>query len=222
MSRTSFKFFIVPRLLKWLLSLVVMTCRFKYHDKQTYESLLASAKPFVIVLWHDCSTIAGWAMKNQPVTVMVSNSRDGEYVARLSELLRIPTLRGSTSKGAGRAILSAMKVLRQNKPVAITPDGPRGPRYQLQHGCLWLAASCQSPIIHFHIEATRQWQLRGWDKHRFPKPFSTIHVRFTPQITVQRTELETNIEQVVDQVQTKMLANVRATRTLAGYKAQEK
>lgn len=216
MSKTPLKFVIVPRLIKWLLSSIVVTCRFKYHNRDAYDSLISAGKPFVAVVWHDCSTIAGWAMKNQPVTIMVSDSRDGEYVSRLSNLLGIRTLRGSSSKGGGRAMMSVLRLLRKNKPIAITPDGPRGPRYQLQHGCLWAAALNNVPIIHLHVEATRQWRLRSWDQHQIPKPFSTIHVSFAPEVRVDRSELDANIDEAAQKVRAVMLSNVLATQALAG------
>jgi len=212
--RSSFKFFIVPLLLKWLLLLLVMTCRVRYHNKDQYDQLLADEKPFVMCLWHDCSTIAGWVMRNSPVTVMVSDSRDGEYVSRFSNLMGIKTMRGSTSRGAGKVIKAALKLLARKQPIAVTPDGPRGPRYKLQSGALWFAASSGSPIIGMHIQATREWVFKSWDQHRFPKPFSTIHVRFADALTIERERLEQDLTAVTAEVEAVMMHNVATTADL--------
>lgn len=165
-------------------------------------------------MWHNCSTIAGWVMRNQNVTVMVSDSRDGEYVSRFANLFGINTMRGSTSSGSAKAVRAALRLIYSHKPIAITLDGPRGPKYKMQHGALWFAASGKVPIVPMHIEASRQWVLKSWDGHLFPKPFSTIHVGFGDPIFIERDALEENIEKVALDVEEKMMANVATIRAL--------
>ena len=152
-------------------------------------------------------------MRGGKVTVMVSDSRDGEYVSRFANLFGIQTMRGSTSSGSAKAVRAALKLIFKRKPIAITLDGPRGPKYKMQHGALWFAASGKVPIIPMHIEASRQWVLKSWDAHLFPKPFSTIHVSFGNPIFVERESLEQNIEQAALDVEEKMMANVSAVQT---------
>lgn len=151
-------------------------------------------------------------MRDGKVTVMVSESKDGEYVSRLANLFGIETMRGSTSSGSAKAVRAALKLIYKHKPIAITLDGPRGPKYKMQHGALWFAASGKVPIIPMHIEASRQWVLRSWDGHRFPKPFSTIHIGFGDPIFIERSLLEKNIEAVALEVETQMVANVRSVQ----------
>ena len=205
------KYIVIPYLLKWVLSCVFLTCKVRFHNKEQYDEILAANKPFILCLWHDCSTIAGWVMRNSPVTVMVSDSRDGEYVARFSKIMGINTIRGSTSKGAGKAVKAGLRLLAKKKPIAITPDGPRGPRYKMQAGALRFATSSHSPIIPVHIKATREWQFNSWDKQCFPKPFSTIHVRYANQIMLDREEVEADIEKVADSIEKEMMSNLSKT-----------
>jgi len=115
-----------------------------------------------------------------------------------------------SSSGSEKAIRSALRLLAQKKSIAITPDGPRGPRYKMKSGALWFAASSRSPIIPLHIESTRQWVFNSWDKHTFPKPFSTIHVRIGDPILLQREDLESDIDKVTNHVEQCMMANVEA------------
>ncbi len=213
--KSSFKVFIVPLLIKWLGSLIVLTCRIRYVNDHAYREYLNEKKPFVSCLWHDCSTMAGWVMRNSPVTVVVSESRDGEYVSRFANLMGIKTIRGSTSRGAGKAVKAGLRVLRAGLPLAITPDGPRGPRYQFQHGALWFAAACQAPIIPVHIKASRAWELNSWDRQTFPKPFSSINVVFGDPINIERERLELELQSVVDQVHADMMLVVDAASRFA-------
>jgi len=207
--RTPIKFIIVPYLMKFIMVLITATCRVRRHNQSVYDDLLRSNGSFVLCMWHNCSTIAGWAMRSSKITVMVSESRDGEYVSRLANLFGIETMRGSTSSGSAKAIRAGLRLVYGHKPIAITLDGPRGPKYKMQHGALWFAASGKVPILPMHIEANRQWVLKSWDNHRFPKPFSTIHIGFGDPIFVERAALEENIEKVALEVESKMMANVR-------------
>ena len=206
--RRSYKYVIIPYLLKWVLSALFLTCRVRVHNSAEYDQMLKSGEPFVLCLWHDCSTAAGLVMRKSAVTVMVSDSRDGEYVARFSQLLGINTIRGSTSKGAGKAVKAGLKLLRNKKPLAITPDGPRGPRYKMQAGALKFAASVRAPLIPMHIKATREWELNSWDRQCFPKPFSTIHVRYAKSIVINKELLESDTEETVRSVEEAMMNNL--------------
>jgi len=194
--------------------LITASCRVRYHNKQAFDQRLQADQPFVLSMWHNCSTIAGWAMRGNNVTVMVSDSKDGEYVSRLANLFGISTMRGSTSSGSAKAVREALRLIRANKPIALTLDGPRGPKYKMQHGALWFAASSQTPIIPMHIEASRQWVLKSWDGHRFPKPFSTIHIGFGDPVFVERSAVEEDIEQEALKIEDKMMHNVRNVQSL--------
>ncbi|MEO0367314.1 MAG: lysophospholipid acyltransferase family protein [Pseudomonadota bacterium] len=202
------KFVVIPRLFKWVGSLIVMTCRRNMINDGAYQQRVKTNQPFVLCLWHDCSTMAGWVMRGSPVTVIVSASRDGEYVSRFANLMGIKTIRGSTSRNAGIVVKSGLKVLRAGRPLGITPDGPRGPRYRAQIGALRFAAMTQCPIIPMHIKASREWALNSWDRQTFPKPFSRINVAFGDPIYVTSDELEQNSEQYIADFEAAMMGNV--------------
>lgn len=170
--------------------------------------MLENKQPFVIGMWHNCSTICAPILKNSDVTVMISDSRDGEYVARLAMLYGLRAMRGSSSKGAAKAVREGISVLRNNRAIAITPDGPRGPRYKVQSGLLRFAAAGNAPILPVHIEASRQWELNSWDKQIYPKPFSTIHVAFGAPLMVDPQRLLDEPEQLIQEVEDVLLENV--------------
>lgn len=193
--------------MKWCMQLIGLTCRVRWHNREALDQFTTNQQPFVLGMWHNCSTICGWVMRDQGMAVMISDSRDGEYIAKLCTLFGNKTIRGSSSKGALKAMYSAIKLLYKKQPVAITPDGPRGPRYKLQGGILWLAAAGKAPVLPLHIESSRQWVLNSWDQHCFPKPFSTIHVSFGTPTTVEQTAFNDNLEELTQQVEDAMMAN---------------
>ena len=207
-----FKLFIIPFLIRVIMGLITLTCRVRWVNKDAYQQAMQSDQAFILSMWHNSCTIAAWVMKGSRITVMVSDSKDGEYVSRLAGYFGINTIRGSSSSGSEKAIRSALRLLAQKKPIAITPDGPRGPIYKMKSGALWFAASSKSPIIPLHIESSRQWVFNSWDKHCFPKPFSTIYVGVGDPIYLEREELETDIDQVMLQVEEKMMHNVTTVR----------
>lgn len=199
--------------------LITLTCRIRWHNKETLEALSEGDAAWIVSMWHNCSTFAPWAMRNRGITCMVSASRDGEYVARLGALFGNKTVRGSSSKGSSAATRAVLKLLRKGEPIAMTPDGPRGPKYAVQPGVLFLAAAGRSPIVPLHIEASRQWVLNSWDNHRLPKPFSTIHIGIGKPTMVERDLLKQQPELAAKMVQEAMMDNVNHLKEQAQNKA---
>lgn len=106
---------------------------------------------------------------------MASASNDGRIAAKVVELFGNETLKGSSSRGGAKVLFLMVKGLKAGKTGAVTPDGPRGPLYQLQAGVISIAQKSGKPLVPFHTESTRQWIFeKSWDKHKLPKPFSTI------------------------------------------------
>ncbi|MFT5571800.1 MAG: lysophospholipid acyltransferase (LPLAT)-like uncharacterized protein [Cryomorphaceae bacterium] len=206
--RTPLKLLIVPYLIKGLMMLITMTCRVRWHNKELLQQLAEEDRAAIFSFWHNCSTFAPWAMRDRGYTCMVSASRDGEYVARLGALFGNNTVRGSSSKGSAGATRKILKLLRQGNMVALTPDGPRGPKYQVQSGIVFLAASASVPIVPLHIEANRQWVLNSWDNHLFPKPFSTIHIGLGKPIMIDQVLVKEQPENAIEIVRVAMMSNV--------------
>lgn len=115
---------------------------------------------------------------------MISQHKDGEFIAKNIENFSINTIRGSTFKGAIDVIRQAFRVLEQGDDVAITPDGPRGPYHSISDGSVSIAQKKQVPILLLNYEASRFWRFKSWDKMILPKPFSTIKYRISKPINV--------------------------------------
>ena len=97
----------------------------------------------------------------------------------------IDAVRGSSSRGGIKALLSLKKWINNGYDVAITPDGPRGPRYVLAPGLILLAQKTQAGILPVRVEYSSFWRLKSWDQFQIPKPFSKVIIIFEPLQTIE-------------------------------------
>ncbi len=114
---------------------------------------------------------------SHPIAVMISEHFDGELIAKTIAYFGLDSIRGSSKKGGAKVLIQAMKRMRAGEDIAITPDGPRGPRHSVAPGIVKLAQKMDAYIVPFHYDADRFWQLGSWDRFEIPKPFSTLTYR---------------------------------------------
>ncbi|HEX9218970.1 MAG TPA: DUF374 domain-containing protein, partial [Gemmatimonadaceae bacterium] len=107
-----------------------------------------------------------------------SEHRDGELVARAASSLGFGLIRGSSTRGADRALISIVRELQAGREVAITPDGPRGPAAKFAPGALVAAQRSDSFILPVVAVADRAWRLRSWDRFMIPKPFARVTIAY--------------------------------------------
>ena len=142
------------------------------------------ARPIIYSFWHNCMIPAMYLCRDLQIRVMSSDSFDGEYTGRIMQKFGFVKVRGSSSKGAIRALLGMRRELEQGWTVAFTIDGPKGPRYVAKPGPVVLARSTGIPMAAFHIALDRAWILKTWDGCMIPKPFTRALLRVSRQIPV--------------------------------------
>ena len=138
----------------------------------------ADGRPFVFAFWHGQILPMLWQHRGEGQSVLISSHRDGEIIARIAEGLGYRTIRGSTSRGAGRALLSLVRELERGSEVAVTPDGPRGPARKFALGALIAAHRADVPIVALGARASRAWRLKSWDGFMIPKPFARVTITY--------------------------------------------
>ena len=141
------------------------------------HNLIETAAGCVTVTWHNRLLFfpAVFPQKARIRTVaVVSASRDGQYVSDLISFFGIKAMRGSSKKGGANALLGATRALQDGFNVSFTPDGPRGPKYTMSRGPIYLASAHTTRIIPISINASRYWSIKSWDNFQIPKPFSTL------------------------------------------------
>ncbi|MEO8578926.1 MAG: lysophospholipid acyltransferase family protein [Gemmatimonadales bacterium] len=157
---------------------LALTWRVRVVNAAAVEYVRAAKKPFIFTLWHGQLLPLLWQHRNQGVAILISEHRDGELVARAATSLGLRLIRGSTTRGGDRALISIVRELKGGGEVAITPDGPKGPARRFAPGALIAAQRSDSYIIPVVAVADRAWQLKSWDRFMIPKPFARVTVAY--------------------------------------------
>ena len=141
---------------------------------------------------------------------LISPSRDGDMLAGFVQRFGFGAARGSSSRRGASAILQLTDVLEKGGAVAITPDGPRGPRYELGGGIVLLAQRSGVPVFPLNLEYSSCWRLKSWDRFILPKPFSTVRVIVGPPHRVRATSTDEEFEAERLRLQETMMSLVEA------------
>ncbi len=144
--------------------------------------------PCIFALYHNrmigaAGAAAPWLVF-RPGVVLTSASDDGATVAAAMQCFGLGSVRGSSSRRGAAALVTLKKAIKTGQHVCITPDGPRGPCYQIQPGIVKLASVTGVPIIPFLVTYERYWSLKSWDRFQIPKPFSQGKVTFGKEIRI--------------------------------------
>jgi lysophospholipid acyltransferase (LPLAT)-like uncharacterized protein len=127
-----------------------------------------------------------YSYRGRRISVLVSQSKDGELIARTVARLGIDSSRGSSSRGGIAGMRSLLRKAAEGWDIAFTPDGPRGPLREVQPGVILAAAATGLPILPVAIAASRAKLLRSWDRFIVPLPFSTVHFAYGEPLVVER------------------------------------
>jgi lysophospholipid acyltransferase (LPLAT)-like uncharacterized protein len=158
------------------ISVLCRTLTWKVEGAEHYERIIQSGRQPIIAFWHGRILPATWFFRNRGIVALTSANFDGQWIARVIEQLGNRTVAGSSSRGGARALIQLKRESMRGHPVAFALDGPRGPARIPQPGAMWLAAATGNPILPFHAESSRHWQLSSWDRTQVPRPFSRVAI----------------------------------------------
>ena len=161
--------------------LLFRTLRVRITDRAGLTSA-TEPRPLFYVFWHNRMLMMPYIFERyvrpRPAAALTSASKDGEFVAAIVRRFGIRAVRGSSSRRGGQALVEMRRLLRQDYIVGVTPDGPRGPRAELQSGVVKLAQLTGAPILPVHVRYSHCWRLKTWDSFMIPRPFSSVEVTF--------------------------------------------
>lgn len=137
--------------------------------------------PVAIVLWHNRLFLAAEIVRRyrqgRPAYALVSASQDGAWLTAFFNLVGLGTVRGSSSRLGREAATALVETLRAGHDVGITPDGPRGPCYEVKPGAVIVPRRTGAPLVLVGAEFSSAWRLGSWDRFYIPKPFSRVRMR---------------------------------------------
>jgi lysophospholipid acyltransferase (LPLAT)-like uncharacterized protein len=195
------------RMLDWW----ARTLRYEIVDRSNLTSTPVTEN-YVGALWHNRLLLISYVLKrfapHRPGAGLISASRDGDLIAPLVERFGFQAVRGSSSRLGATGMLELVGILAAGRDVLLTPDGPRGPVYELGPGIILLAQKSGAPIQPINLEFSSCWRLNSWDRFILPRPFSKVRVIFGPLHHVKSTTTPEEFEAERVRVQDAMMALV--------------
>ncbi|MEZ5284491.1 MAG: lysophospholipid acyltransferase family protein [Vicinamibacterales bacterium] len=163
--------------------------------------------------WHGRIVHGTAHFRHRGIVVITSENFDGEWIARIIRRFGFGTARGSSSRGARKALLQLVRDSRASR-TAFTVDGPRGPARVAQPGAGWLSKATGNPVIPFHAEAAAHWSLRSWDRTQIPKPFTTIALVIGDPFVVPRDSGDAELDEYRRRLERELAACEERCRAL--------
>jgi lysophospholipid acyltransferase (LPLAT)-like uncharacterized protein len=153
-----------------------------------WHQVRGSGRPVVIMSWHEALLPVLWHHRAQGISAIMSAGRDGQHLAAFARRIGYRIIPGSSSRGGARALLRAVRTLREGRVVGFTPDGPRGPRRVIKPGVLLAAQRGGGLVVPVHAEAHPAWRLASWDTMLIPKPFAKVRIAYGAPFFVEAGE----------------------------------
>lgn len=185
--RTNLRLQIAGILGHGMLGSLFLTLRYRVTGAEHLERLRETGKPVIFVFWHGQMLPLVHLYRNEGSVVLVSEHGDGEYITQILRRYRFGTVRGSSTHGAVKGLKGMIRAARRGRDLALTPDGPQGPRFRFKAGALMVAQVTGLPILPVATGATAAWWMSSWDRFMLPKPFSRVNVEYgTPHLIPRR------------------------------------
>lgn len=151
------------------------TLRFRYRPvdgRDRHPHRVPPEERYIYAFWHETILLPAFHYGRPDCYALISQHADGQLIAEACRHLGFRTVRGSTRRGGIEATRELLRVGKKGNHVGVTPDGPRGPRRQVQPGIIYLASRTGLPIIPVGVGFRRPWRMRSWDRFALPRPWS--------------------------------------------------
>ena len=204
--------FVIKRILTPIvfgyMQIVAWTSHWRIIKRRQIDDIRTYNKPVIFAFWHNQLVLMPSWYKNsfpeKPLSVLISKSKDGEYIQKVIDYFKFSIVRGSSRRGGDKALLGLIDKLKKGSMIAITPDGPRGPRYVVQKGVIKLAQTTGCEIIPVAYDSNWKIVLRTWDRLKVPLPLGNIYAICGNPIIVSseasKDELEDNRRLLEDEL----------------------
>ena len=181
---------IVPAVGALLIRIIYHTSKKRFHLPTNVPE-----EPVVFAFWHGDLLMMPYLYyrfrKTPHANVLISDHFDGRIIAKIMLFFRLGTIHGSTNRNAAKVLIAAMRSLKEGYDIGITPDGPRGPRYEVADGIVVMAQKTGAKVIVYSCVPSRCWRLGSWDRFVIPKPFCTMDFYASEPLDLNGLDLET-------------------------------
>lgn len=161
-----------------LVGALFATTRVERIGREHYERFREVGQPVMFVFWHGQLLPLVHYHRHEGIVVLVSEHEDGEYITRVIERSGFGTVRGSSTRGGTKGLKGLVRAAREGHDLAVTPDGPKGPRGEFKPGALSAARIVGLPVVPISVRASSGWRFRSWDGFLVPKPLSRITIEY--------------------------------------------
>ena len=189
---------------------VTATMRCEWYDQSGLGDA-QSGQPVIFCLWHNRLAISMIVHRRHPrkLAALVSASKDGALLAAVLGTFGVEQVRGSSSRRGPQALLELASRADRGYDLAVTPDGPKGPRYVVQKGVISLAQVTGLPIVPVTCNTRRKICVKSWDRFQIPLPFSRCELVLNEPILVPRKACETRREELRLELEGSLLGSSR-------------
>ncbi|MEG3619008.1 lysophospholipid acyltransferase family protein [Magnetovibrio sp. PR-2] len=186
---------------------VRLTSKWEHRGLENVEGLVENETPMLISFWHGrlIPSLFGWPYAST-LHILSTPHRDGQIAAKAYNRFGIKTIWGSTKKGGTEAVRNIIKVLKSGGVVALTPDGPKGPRQRMQQSSVDIARMTGAKLVPFGISATKLKWRNSWDCMVIPKPFSHYIIIFGEPMEIPRKASKEEYETLRQEFENRMNA----------------
>jgi lysophospholipid acyltransferase (LPLAT)-like uncharacterized protein len=190
---------------------ICATLRVRVLRPELEETFWGRGRNVIYAFWHGHLFYLMYRYRGSGVRILVSQSRDGEFLSRVLAHFGLPTIRGSSTRGGRRSFRKLVRHIRGGGSAAIAPDGPRGPRHRAQLGIIGLARLSGVPILPVAVGARWKVEFQSWDRFLLPLPCGRVVVVYDEPVVVpsnadaelleqKRQELESKLLKLMDEV----------------------
>jgi len=166
--------------------IVCRTLKIRIQYGETINKFYSENKNFVLAFWHGTMLVPWYVHRNKNFAAIVSKSKDGKLLERVLTPMNYTIVRGSSHTGGSVALGILVDYAKNEKSIAITPDGPKGPPRKLKAGAVITAKRSKIPLVLLGVGYKNKIELNSWDKFQVPKLFSKVNLIYSDPVYIDK------------------------------------
>jgi len=189
---------------KYLLNILLKTLDIKELKNKQLDELEKKNKNYVLAFWHGTMLLPWYLKRDKQFYTIISKSNDGEILTRVLKSWNYNVKRGSSSNGGSEVLTTLIEKTKTGSSIAITPDGPKGPKKKLKAGAVIIAKKANVPLVLLGIGLRKKKELKSWDKFQIPYPFTKIFAVYSKPIFIDKDLSYEETDNMINKVSEKL------------------